>query len=516
MVSTQTNAEMIAYWQGHGFDEVILIDAKAFDDKNQAGAYVDSTMFSFEQRLVFTYAILEGMDRAAKSALGGKLTAVIIKQLKGAGVHARGAKSHNLYPKDTLSAPHMAYALKERALTAQAWQLVRTNCGRAGGGAAAKAVVTESVYPLPELTALPMQEYVVAGTDISATTALGCLVAQVGKNDRRFLVTNADGNEATGMANINQALKIIHPVSDDLYHQSPKGQVYEPLSEDACAGLAAGLALLGSRSLWCSYGSFAVNGLPVWQTVTQAMAELRRPTPSTIALFTASTLEQARNGWTHQRPEVEAYLAAMMRNGNIFPLFPPDANSMQVCFQWALNTRNKGVVIMASKSPLPVRSSFGQARLGLTEGAFVLHETGQDQSPSLKKVVFAVIGDMVLMPVFAAAAMLQAEGMAVKIVSVLNPRQLYRAQDVAWQACAEPEAGFMDDAKFAELFAGDAVIGVTSGASAMLEPVMLRSTGKRDLFAWQHGLTAASADELMALNGLTADALAKRAMALAS
>jgi len=43
------------------------------------------------------------------------------------------------------------------------------------------------------------------------------------------------------------------------------------------------------------------------QTVTQAMAELRRPTPSTITLFTAGA-QQGRNGWTHQRPEIEAIL----------------------------------------------------------------------------------------------------------------------------------------------------------------------------------------------------------------
>ncbi|MEM7575768.1 MAG: transposase, partial [Bacteroidota bacterium] len=44
---------------------------------------------------------------------------------------------------------------------------------------------------------------------------------------------------------------------------------------------------------------------------------LRRSTPATVTLFTAGALEQGRNGWTHQRPEIEAYLAAMMRNGNI-------------------------------------------------------------------------------------------------------------------------------------------------------------------------------------------------------
>ncbi|QIR40918.1 phosphoketolase [Tolypothrix sp. PCC 7910] len=509
MVSLKTNEQMTAYWQGNGFAEVVLVDAKEFDDQNQAGDYVDSTAFSFEQRLAFTKAVLLGVDQAARSALNGKLTVFIIKQLKGAGVHARGAKSHNLYPKDTLDAPHIVNALKERALPAEAWQIVRTNAERAGGGPAAKTVVTEFELPLADLGELPLEEYAVGGEPKVSTTAMGRLVGIVGKKDPNFLVTNADGNEASGIANINQALKIIHPTTDDLYNQAPNGQVYEPLSEDACAGLAAGLSLMGARTLWCSYESFAINGLPIWQTVTQAMAELRRQTPSTITLFTAGALEQGRNGWTHQRPEIEAYFASLMRTGNVFPLFPPDANSIQACYDWALQTKNKGIVITASKSPLPIRTTLEQTRQGLRDGAVLLHEV-----PGDKQVVFAVIGDMTLMPVFEAAAFLETEGIGAKIVSVINPRRLYRPNDTAWDTCSEPDGGFLDDVKFTELFGGDALIGVTGGAAAMLEPIMLRSNSKRDTFAWKRGETTASAGELMGFNGLTAEALTKRAIEL--
>jgi phosphoketolase len=261
--------------------------------------------------------------------------------------------------------------------------------------------------------------------------------------------------------------------------------------------------------LWCSYESFAINGLPIWQTVTQAMAELRRKTPSTITLFTAGALEQGRNGWTHQRPEIEAYFASLMRTGNVFPLFPPDANSIQVCYDWALQTKNKGIVITASKSPLPIRSTFAQTEKGLIDGAVLLHEVAGG-----KTVVFAVIGDLTLIPVFEAAAFLETEGIGVKIVSIINPRRLYRPHDTAWDTCSEPDNGFLSDADFEQLFGGDALIGVTGGAAAMLEPIMLRSNSKRDSFAWKRGETTASAGELMAFNGLTAEALTKRAIEL--
>jgi phosphoketolase len=201
----------------------------------------------------------------------------------------------------------------------------------------------------------------------------------------------------------------------------------------------------------------------------------------------------------------------MMRNGNIFPLFPTDANSIQVCYEWSLTAQNKGVVITASKSPLPLRTSLAQSRQALEQGAIILTETPGEQT-----VVFAVIGDMVLAPVYEAAAQLQAanNGVGVRIVSVVNPRRLYRPSDVAWQTCSQPDDGFMDDAQFEHLFAGDVLIGVAGGTSAMLEPIMLRSHAKRDTFAWQRGETTASAGELMAFNGLTADALTKRALAL--
>jgi phosphoketolase len=509
MVSTQSNEQMIAYWRGNGFEKVMLVNAKDFDDQNQPGAFVDSTAFSFEQRLAFTQAVLVAADEAARAALNGTLTVLIIKQLKGAGVHARGAKSHNLYAQHTLENPEIVGALKARALAPEAWAVVRTNCERAGGGPASKTVVTESVLPLADLGQLPLEEYAVGGDAKVATTAMGNLVAFVGQRDRQYLVSNADGNEASGIANINQALKIIHPTEDPLYNQQPGGQVYEPLNEDACAGLAAGLALMGARTLWCSYESFAVNGLPIWQTVIQAMAELRRPTPSTITLFTAGALEQGRNGWTHQRPEIEAYFAAMMRNGNVFPLFPSDANSIQVCYDWALSTQNKGMVITASKSPLPIRTTFEQTRQALQDGAVVLQE-----SSGTKTVVFAVIGDLVLIPVYEAAKQLAAAGFGVRIVSVINPRRLYRPSDVAWELCAEADGGFLDDAGFDRLFGGEALIGVAGGASAMLEPIMLRSSSKRDTFAWKRGETTASANELLQLNGITPDALAKRAIEL--
>jgi phosphoketolase len=510
MVSNFSNDEMVRYWKGHGFEEVIVVDAKPFDDQNQAGAYVDSTRFAFERRLAWTRAVLENAARAAKAALEGRFTALIVKQLKGAGVHALGSKAHNLYAQHTLEHPDVVEGLKRRALPVEAWKIVRDNFSRAGGGPAARTVVTESVLELAPLGALPLKEYPVGESTVSST-AFGTLVAEVGRRDPRFVVTSADGNEASGMVNVNAALKIRHPNTDDLYFQGPNGHVYEPLSEDACAGLAAGLALFGARSLWLSYESFAINGLPIVQTVTQAMAELRRQTPSVIVMFTAGALEQGRNGWTHQRPEVEAYFAALMRNGNVFPIYPSDANLIQVAYDWALATYNKGIAIFASKSALPVRTTLAQGRCALRDGAVTLYQSAGGG----KTVVFAVAGDMVLLPVYEAKDRLEQAGFRVHIVSVVNPRRLFRPRDVAWDTCFEPDGGFLSDQRFHALFDGDALLGITGGASATLEPVMLRATNpRRDIMSWKRGETTASPKEIMEFNGLSADAVAARAREL--
>ena len=507
MVSRLDNEQMIAYWKGHGFDEVVLVDAKAFDDSGQEGAYVDSTRFSFERRLAFAGAVLEGMERAARSAMGGRLTAFVLKQLKGSGVHTVGAKSHNLYPADTLDQPQIIEGLQRRALPPRAWEIVRENFRRAGGGPAVETVVTEFELELPDLGELPCEEFAV-GEQAVPSTSMGALVAAVGKRDPRFVVTNADGNEASAMKNINDALKIRHPTADPLYNQEPAGQVYEPLNEDACAGLAAGLALFGSRSLWLSYESFAINGWPIVQTVTQAMAELRRRTPSVACMFTAGALEQGRNGWTHQRPEIENYFAAMMRNGNLFPLFPCDANGIQAAYEYAIGTFNKGMVIIASKSPLPVYLDLEESRRAMQEGAAVLYESSGGEKGT---VVLAATGDMVFLPLFEAKEKLEEAGWKVRIVAVVNPRRLYRPGDVAWDTVSQADGRFMPDEQFHALFDGDLLIGVSGGPSACLEPVFLRSRApRRDTIAWKRGETTATPQEIMAFNGITAEAIVRR------
>jgi hypothetical protein len=64
----------------------------------------------------------------------------------------------------------------------------------------------------------------------------------------------------------------------------------------------------------------------------------------------------------------------------------------------------------------------------------------------------------------------------------------------------------MDDDHFNALFDGDALLAVSGGPSAALEPVLLRTRApRRDTFCWKRGETTASPAEIMDFNGITAD-----------
>jgi phosphoketolase len=122
---------------------------------------------------------------------------------------------------------------------------------------------------------------------------------------------------------------------------------------------------------------------------------------------------------------------------------------------------------------------------------------------------------MVLLPVYEAKDELEKAGVRVRIVSVVNPRRLYRPTDVAWDTVAEADGMFLSDDGFRALFHGDALIAVTGGASAMLEPLLLRSQApSRELFSWKRGETTASPREIMEYNGMSGAAMAFRAQQL--
>ena len=181
---------------------------------------------------------------------------------------------------------------------------------------------------------------------------------------------------------------------------------------------------------------------------------------------------------------------------------------IQVAYEWATNSFNKAIGIVASKSALPVYTTMAQAKQAIEAGAVTLYESEQGDKGT---IAFAVTGDMVLLPVFEAKDELESLGYRVRIVCVANPRRLYRSSDVAWNTVAQPDSHFMSDADFNALFDADILIGATGGASGSLEPVMLRArAAKRDVMCWKRGETTASPKEIMEFNGLSREDIIAR------
>lgn len=59
------------------------------------------------------------------------------------------------------------------------------------------------------------------------------------------------------------------------------------------------------------------------------------------------------------------------------------------------------------------------------------------------------------------------------------------------------------------------LIGVSGGPSGSLEPMMLRTRApRRDVFAWLRGETTATPAEIMAFNGISAEAICARVEAM--
>jgi hypothetical protein len=165
-----------------------------------------------------------------------------------------------------------------------------------------------------------MQAFAV-GEKAVPSSAMAEMVAELGERDPLFVVTNADGNEASNMKVINERAEDPPP---------HRGRALQPVAERpglraAERGRLRRLAA-GSR---CSAG--ARCGCPTRASPSTAGPSCRpsaRPwrscaaTPAVVSMFTAGALEQGRNGWTHQRPEIENYIGGQMRNGNVYLLYP--------------------------------------------------------------------------------------------------------------------------------------------------------------------------------------------------
>ena len=130
-----------------------------------------------------------------------------------------------------------------------------------------------------------------------------------------------------------------------------------------------------------------------------------------IHVFTHDSIALGEDGPTHQPVEQLASLRAMP---NITVIRPADANETAVAWRVACETRDRPVVLVLTRQPVPTldRHRFASAD-GLRRGAYILADA-PDGRPEL--ILIASGSEVALM--VGAADLLQSQGVAVRCVSM--------------------------------------------------------------------------------------------------
>jgi transketolase len=130
-----------------------------------------------------------------------------------------------------------------------------------------------------------------------------------------------------------------------------------------------------------------------------------------IHVFTHDSVALGEDGPTHQPVE---QLAALRAIPNLIVLRPADANETAVAWRVALELRDRPIALILTRQELPTldRRVYAPAD-GLRRGAYVLHET-PGRAPEL--ILIATGSEVAL--ILAAAELLQADGVAVRCVSM--------------------------------------------------------------------------------------------------
>lgn len=135
-----------------------------------------------------------------------------------------------------------------------------------------------------------------------------------------------------------------------------------------------------------------------------------------VHVFTHDSIALGEDGPTHQPVEQLASLRAMP---NLTLIRPADANETAVAWKVAVETRGCPVLLVLSRQDLPTldRSLYASAE-GLRRGAYVVAELiAADKNASAPDLILLASGSEVGL-ILAAAERLQAEGIAVRCVSM--------------------------------------------------------------------------------------------------
>ena len=183
-------------------------------------------------------------------------------------------------------------------------------------------------------------------------------------------------------------------IRDTDEYLSKDGKIVDSyLSEHFCEGLLEGYLLTGRHGVFVSYEAFirVIDSMASqhakWLKVCQNL-KFRRDISSLNYILTSNVWQQDHNGYTHQDPGFLNHMATK-KDGIVRMYLPADANSLLVCFDECMKSKNLINVITASKHPSYQWISMKEAKEEFDKG-LAIWKWASDDDPDL---VMVSIGD---------------------------------------------------------------------------------------------------------------------------
>ncbi len=200
---------------------------------------------------------------------------------------------------------------------------------------------------------------------------------------------------------------------EDIYdtdeYLSKDGRIIDSfLSEHFCEGVLEGYLLTGRHGVFVSYEAFirVIDSMAgqhaKWLKVCQNL-KFRRDISSLNYVLTSNVWQQDHNGYTHQDPGFLNHMAN--KKDSIVRMYLPfDANSLLVCFDECMKSKNKINIMVASKHPTRQWISINEAKEEFKKGLAIWSWASDEGEPD---IVMCAIGDTPTLEMLAARKILK-------------------------------------------------------------------------------------------------------------
>ena len=213
-------------------------------------------------------------------------------------------------------------------------------------------------------------------------------------------------------------------IKDTDEYLSNDGRIIDSfLSEHFCEGLLEGYLLTGRHGVFVSYEAFirVIDSMAgqhaKWLKVCQNL-KFRRDISSLNYVLTSNVWQQDHNGYTHQDPGFLNHMATK-KDSIVRMYLPADANSLLVCFDECMKSKNQINIMVASKHPSMQWLSIDEAKAEFDKGLAIWKWVSDDVDPD---IVMASIGDCPTLEMLAATKILKENfpDLKIRFINVLD------------------------------------------------------------------------------------------------